>query len=292
MLPDSKFFFMRQTLIARLKRFTRDPSKPLFDFSIEASQLFPWISDITFVAYPKSGLSELMQTILRAAENHATATTNVVKSYPQLRRQFPFLPVLRATHAGSSWRHQMLDASDLRSYSPGEWVSGGKVVFVHRDPRDVLAATFEDLRSSLYLRDIKPIDIIDNEIVGARKLSRFISRWRDWCHDNPNCHVISFDELERDRVSEIRRLSEFCGFGFSAATIAVACEAVTSRSNKSKNSDDAVSSAGNGLAASSDVWSVGVPRAVLAYQDLFSDDERRRIEDIIANEIEPRPRMA
>ena len=245
------------------------------------------------MAYPNSGLQRLMRMLLVAAESHATATTNVATSYAQLRRQFPFLPVLRFTHAGSSWQHRMLDEGDLRNYSPGEWISGGKVVFVHRDPREVLAATYEELRTSLYLRHITPSDVIDNGIVGARKLSRFVRRWRDWCTDNPNCLVISCTDLERNPASQLQTISDFCGFGFSSTTIALACEASVVESGRATPPPDGTPANWNGQSAGSDVWAPRTAEeAVASARDLFSNDELHRIKDIVADEVGTQPSFA
>ena len=225
MLPDSKLLFMRQTLFAQLKQLTRRPSPSRFLTPMHFSELLPWMIDVTLVAYPLSGLNRLRRIILIAAENHATAATNGVRSYGELRSQFPFLPTLRFTHAGSSWRHRVLDKHDMRIYSPGEWVRSRRVIFIARDPRDVLTATYHDLRTHLNFHHIGPADMIDNNIVGVRKLARFMGRWQRWCKDNPNCLEIRYHDLRSDCGTQLKRISEFCDFGFSDNTIEVACKA-------------------------------------------------------------------
>ena len=282
MLPDSKLYFLRQSIFASLKRVTRNPSAPIFSGSFDAALLCPWLSDITFVAYPKSGLKQLARTILAAAESHTTATTNFATSYSQLRRQFPFLPQLRFTHAGSSWRNRLLDKTDMLNYSPGEWVSGNKIIYIHRNPRDVLVETVGSLQTDFELRDLKPGDVIANGIVGVHKIARFGNRWQGWCSGNANCLSISYEDLQKDPVGQIRVISEFCGFGFSSNTIGIACDAAA---------PEPAPNAGNETARP-DPWSVprtwaggGKPPSAASFQELFSADEIARIEEIIMHEV-------
>ncbi len=296
MLTDSKLFFLRHAVFAGLKRLTRPPLPAIFHAHLDVRLFLPWMVDATFVAYPKSGLGRLERLILAAAEYHAAAATNTVSSYSELRHQFPFLPALRFTHAGSSWRNRVLDEGDLHGYCPGEWVSGGKIVFLHRDPREVLAATFEDLRFVLGLRNIEPAEVIENAVVGLRKMARFTNRWRAWCSGNPQCLMLRCEALASDPANEIEAISDFCGFGFGAAAIKAARETVSPAAPRATN--------GRGPGAG--------PRAVAAvcaaadggrkpnghgahgasFQELFSEGERRRIEDIIAEEFDPEPRFS
>ncbi len=251
-------------------------------------QLIPWLSDVTFVAYPKSGLNWLRTLIFVAAENHATASMNIVSSYSELRRQFPFLPSLAFTHAGSSWQGRVLDEADLNLYSPGEWASGGKIVFAHRDPREVLTDAFHDLCARFDLHHVRPADIIENRVVGVRKMVRFVIRWRGWCAHNPNCVMVDYEDLRTTTASELKKVSQFCGFGFSDKTIEIACRAVSHESMQLTALKSASSRPWGGALATSQAQPGGRPAhaGASAYAALFTSRELKRIEEILADETE------
>lgn len=285
MLPDSKLLFFRQAVLAKLKYFGRRPSPSRFHTPMHFSELLPWMIDVTLVAYPLSGLNWLRHIILIAAENHATAATNGVKSYGELRSQFPFLPTLRFSHAGSGWRNRMLNEYDMRSYSPGEWVRSRRVIYISRDPREVLAATYHDLRTHLDFHNIGPADMINNNIVGVRKMARFVGRWQRWCRKNPDCLDVRYHDLKSDCTGQLKRISDFCNFGFSDKTIEVACKAATLDSLQSPATQGEPTNGGTALINNRQSNGQTAPQAA-SFDELFSKSEIDQIEIVLRDELD------
>jgi len=287
MLPDSKLLFLRQALFAKLIQLTRRSSPSRFHTPMHFSELLPWMIDVTLVAYPLSGLNWLRHVILIAAENHATAATNGVKSYGELRSQFPFLPTLCFSHAGSSWQHRMLNEYDMRSYSPGEWVRSPRVIFISRDPREVLAATYHDLRTHLNFHHIGPADMVDNNIVGVRKMASFVGRWQRWCKDNPDCLDVRYHDLRSDCATQLMRISEFCNFGFSDKTIDVACKVAALDSAHTTNAQ------GQSAPIRSETFLINSGRSngqatarAQTFDELFSKSQIAQIESVLRDELD------
>lgn len=129
---------------------------------------------------------------------------------------------LRYTHAGSDHKF----AHPLEQLpNPAEWIGDKPVIFLHRDPRDVVVSGFfqaaKRRRSyegnmSAFLRDPR---------YGLCKIVAFNDLWLAAVRDRNDVCVVSYEALHASVQDELHRIASFFGQMRDAASFTRAAEA-------------------------------------------------------------------
>ena len=117
--------------------------------------------------------------------------------------------VIKFEHDQGNWVPAPLGIEQL-SFNASKY-SKKRVVFLLRDPRDVLVSSWYHLR---YRERIYPKDLsafIRDELVGIHKVVAFMNMWIENSHVPDGFFLMTYEALHSDPLSSSRELLEFIG---------------------------------------------------------------------------------
>lgn len=87
-----------------------------------------------------------------------------------------------------------------------------QVVFITRDPRDVVVSSWHHLtyRENIYRKPIS--DFIEDDLVGIRKIVRFMNMWIENREVPGGFYLMTYEQLHKDSLSSFQGMLEFLGF--------------------------------------------------------------------------------
>jgi hypothetical protein len=166
---------------------------------------------ITIVSYPKSGRTWLENLLLESYllnRQAAGQKTETLRDIIQTGDSFPFI---RFTHAGSSWESLVTTDAEVDRI-PFDLFAKGKVIFLHRDPRDVQVSAYHHIRYRTGVRGIRKEDMVNSPVVGLNKVIRFMNHWADFTARNPHrAMVLGYEDMKADTLRELKKVMDFIG---------------------------------------------------------------------------------
>ena len=163
--------------------------------------------DVVIVSYPKSGRTWLRVLIGRAILSvHDLPEDRLLKT--------PFLTSsanLRTTvftHDGSDFPPE-IDYRRLRADKSK--YAGKTVIFLYRDPRDVLVSAWHHAVYRKNSFDGSISKFVRSNRLGIRKVARFYRDWREAMNRHSDFHFLTYRWLTHDTVGQLERLMPVIG---------------------------------------------------------------------------------
>ncbi len=102
-----------------------------------------------------------------------------------------------------------------------------RVVYLSRDPRDLMVSLYFQVTGRFcdffgYQGTVS--EFIRDDYFGAENLQRFRRIWERMCSEGHAMHI-TYEECHRDLVAVLKRVTDFCGFEFTAERLHEAAEA-------------------------------------------------------------------
>jgi hypothetical protein len=201
-----RFRFAARNIRDKLVKCLRQPA--FMRFYVNAYLIRPLRgqeSDAWLVSYPKCGRTWVMYLLRSYFE---TALGAIHPDKPD-RFELPGGGALQFTHDQGNWVPAPPSLGQL-AFDEKRY-RGKKVVFLVRDPRDVLVSSWHHLvfRESIYWGTLS--DFVREDIVGVRKVVAFMNLWLQHRHIPDGFLLVSYEDLKRDPYESLRTILDFVG---------------------------------------------------------------------------------
>lgn len=178
------------------------------------------------------------------------------------------------THAGSG--HGAKVHFDSLS-DPSELIGKGKIIFLHRDPRDTVVSGY--FHSAKRIRKFSGTisEFIRDPRHGIEKIVSFNNTWLTACTERKDALVVSYEDTRRDTAAELKRILAFLGRRISEKRIEHAVAVASFETMKQREAGGEYARRYGGRLKPrdpSDPESFKVRRGVVGgYQDTLSPDD-------------------
>lgn len=282
-----KFYLYRHALWMKWRSFVRNPASIQFYLNVYIRSRLSGSPENTCVSYPKSGRTWLEAMLVEAMKAEHGLSADELDNWVFLKQKVPSIPLIRFTHACSSWETQLLDENEMRQLKLDPYTSG-KTLFLYRDPRDVMVSAYYHIKYRTGVEAVVPDDMIDHPIVGLRKMIAFLNSWRRYCQrHSAQTLAISYEKLRQNPSEQLGRVAEFFGLALSPKAIQ---QAVDKANFKKMREKERLSDGKNPWVTPADVSdtrSFKVRKGIVGeYKEFFSEDQLTRINSIIKEELD------
>jgi hypothetical protein len=165
--------------------------------------------DAFIVSFPKCGRTWLRVQIGRALQQHFGLNVEDVVTIEDMADLDPRVPRIRMLHADKPQRKR---PEELRP-AVVEYFRHRKVVFLIRDPRDVVVSLYMQRTK----RGMQPFfsgslaEFLDEPIGSFDTMMRYYSLWAERGPVEPNLLIVRYEDMHADPVRELRRVLDFVG---------------------------------------------------------------------------------
>jgi hypothetical protein len=176
--------------------------------------------DVYIVSYPKCGRTWLRVILQRYVELRGEGMQCFNdKSLVDISGE----QIVRFEHDQGNWVPSPLRVDQL-AYRTAKY-QDKKVLFMVRDPRDVLVSSWYHLkfRENIYLRDLS--SFIRDDLVGIHKIIAFTNMWIENCQVPSSFFLLSYEQMHIDPVGALRQVLEFIGTSVEPEALQTAIEA-------------------------------------------------------------------
>jgi len=171
--------------------------------------------DVLIVSYPKSGRTWLQNILVEIGriktENVLEDDTPISDALSLLPDSEYNFPSILATHDKSSWEQvePLHDEDEIKKEDFSSF-KNNKVIFLYRDPRDVLVSQFYHLIFRNKIKGISKDDLIDNKIFGLKKIINFMNKWKKHSErNNQGVLCMSYEEMKNNSTNAIMKMAHF-----------------------------------------------------------------------------------
>lgn len=249
--------------------------------------------DIVIVSYPKSGRTWLQNILVELGklsfdpQNEINEQTSISDALSKLGKSDNGFPAILATHAKSSWEpvepihdEQQIQQDDFSDFA------NQKIIFLHRDPRDVLVSQYYHIKLRNNIKDIDKEDLISNNVVGIKKIIYFMNKWLNYSEAHPEeIFRMSYEEMKKSPLDTLKNMCIFMGMNIDEDTISQAIKASDIKKMQKKQASS----------TNKDPWTTTkTPKNTNSFQsrkgkvgehkEFFSPEQLQRINDSI-NEL-------
>lgn len=242
------------------------------------------------VSYPKSGRTWLRMMIGSAALHHLRLEHNDPTDLETFARRSKDFPTIRITHDAES---SNLSPDQIR-FRP-KLYRQSKVLFLARDPRDVLASFFHHQKNRRAFDSGMPVFAHPDEMVeasrgGLRTMIRFYNLWVGHLEETRGWMLVHYEDLKTDPAREVRRCLDFLGLdNASEESIQAGVEQGRFSQMQAMERSGRFPNARLRPADPDNVASFKVRKGVIGgYAEEFSPEAIERMEAIIADELSER----
>ena len=285
-MKGTKLDFYWANIRQKLGLFIKKPS--FIGFYIGRARKYASLDQFGYiiVSYPKSGRTWLQKMIIEAIclERGIKEKINDITKLSEMAD----LPLILSTHAGSSWEEHIQDENTV---SVDDWsnYSHAKVVFLYRDPRDILVSQYHHIVNRTGYMTFHKDYVIDNKNVGLLKIINFMNKWLK----NSDAHSdkimsLSYETMRQDTETDLARLFEFWDIPVSPENIKQAIENCTldkMRQKEKENADSPWMVTKKGAGSNAFHSRKGM---IGEYLEFFSEDQVDQINDKINGKLDAR----
>ena len=224
---EEKVRFYLQVLKSKLKLFVKNPASFVFYVFFYFTSFVRKERDVTIISYPKSGRTWLERLLIETGKSVKNLEADKISAYKELFKRAPDLPNIRFSHACSSWEElnisciyndNEVDDININKYAKG------KVIFLYRDPRDVLVSSYHHMKYRNGIAGLEGKDLINHKIVGLKKIIKFMNFMLRYVKDREDCMLVSYEDMKIDARAV---LSDVCNFVKMKADQTTVSEAVS-----------------------------------------------------------------
>jgi hypothetical protein len=283
-MPVSKSILQHKAIRAKLDLVRRNPASAWFLVRYYLSDMLRRDAS-TVVSYPKSGRTWLEQLLIGLACARCGGTPHADDTYLRLADRCG-MPLIRFTHAGSSWESGTRDAGEIVRTRPRSYAKNA-YVFLIRDPRDVLVSSYYHMVHRTGIITLEVEDMIVSPLVGLPKLVAFMNHW--WDHadaDGGAGRVVRYEEFKADAAAALGRVCEHVGIDASGAELAAAVESARFEKLKAR---ERRSEGANPWLMARDVDNESTYKVrkglVGEYREFFSEEQQERINRYIGRHL-------
>ncbi len=208
----------------KLSTFLKQPASIPAYLALALNAIHNRHADLTIISYPKSGRTWLERCLIEAIRHEHQVSQNFA-TVSDACSVSPEIPTIKFTHAWSSWESlRVLDAAETEKMNLSKYADG-KVIFLYRDPRDVLVSSFHHIRGRTGFTQITPDDMVSNKVIGISKVISFMNLWQNFYNEQPKRVLrVSYEELKQDTVRELNRIVKFSDLPLCENSIRAAVE--------------------------------------------------------------------
>lgn len=203
----NQHLFACRNLADKIRKVLRHPSTLLFYLKTYVFSRFKHVEpDVYIVSYPKCGrtwLRVIFQKYLMCVGDYDEGRAD--KSL----YTFPGGVKILFDHDQGNWVPSPRTREQLQfRFSK---YAGARVVFLARDPRDVLVSSYYHLRYREHIFREGLDAFVRDELVGAHKLAAFMNMWMENRDVPENFRLLTYENLHEDPLSHVRDLLLFAG---------------------------------------------------------------------------------
>lgn len=190
-------------------------------------------TDVYLISYPKCGRTWLRLMLGRAIARHFSLPENEDILFLRWKsRPHPKIPMITVVHDD----RPMLKTADELETSKAKY-RNKKVIFLSRDPRDVIVSSFFEMKKRGRLFGENPYEsrspvfegelreFIDREVGGFETILRYYNIWADNRHIPRDFLLVRYEDLKNNPQQGLRRILDFLGLeAIDDATVAEAVE--------------------------------------------------------------------
>jgi len=240
-------------------------------------------ADTHIVSYPKCGRTWLVLLIAKALELHfGVRVKNPLKlrEYRSLRRGIPYM---LAHHDGGPEFQLPEELETDKSF-----YSTRRVIFMVRDPRDVLVSSYFQKTKRNYNFEGSMSEYVKERRGGIETIIDFYNIWAQSRNVPKDFLLVRYEDMQEDTASELRRVLEFIGVeGVSEENIQKAVELCSFDNMRKLESDNAFKT--NTLAPRdvNDPQTYKTRRGVVGgYKDYLHGENLDYVEEIIRQRLD------
>lgn len=163
--------------------------------------------DICFVSYPKCGRTWVMYLLDRFYSEKGASSYERDSNWFML----PGGRTLKFEHEQGNWVPAPPRLEDLQF--DAERYRDKKVIFLVRDPRDVLISSWYHLTYREPIYSGSKSQFIREDLVGVRKVVAFMNLWLENKHIPRDFMMLRYEELKEAPGEKLREMLEFVGEG-------------------------------------------------------------------------------
>jgi hypothetical protein len=163
------------------------------------------------ISYPKSGRTWLRMMLGTAVLHHLRLPVDDPTDLENFARYTPDFPTIRISH-DTEWQNRSCPEVKFRP----RLYCDSKIIFLVRDPRDVLVSFFHHSKNrnvfGAHLPEFStPEEMIDAESGGLRTILRFYNVWAENLPKTQGYTVCYYEELKTNPEAELARCLAFLG---------------------------------------------------------------------------------
>jgi len=282
-MKGTKFDFYHHNLKSKLRLFAEKPN--FIGFYIDRARKYSDLKQfpLIIVSYPKSGRTWLQKLIIEAVKLERGAMEDI-SDISQLSN-FVDLPKILSTHAGSSWEERVNSETQVKT---NDWsrYQHAKVLFLYRDPRDVLVSQFYHIRHRSGYSTFEKKYMVQNKNVGLLKIINFMNKWKSFAEKNQdNVLELSYEDMKADAKTALKKVLSFWDIEITDSNIDQAienCSLENMRKKEAANSESpwtTTKEKSNSNAFHSRKGIIG------EYKEFFEYSEIDAINEMISNEL-------
>lgn len=176
-------------------------------------------SDVFLVTYPKSGtiwLSFLVANVLKSDPLEQLNLQSLLKYVPDINEAY--------FHRGSLVNYEAHQDPRVFSLHAPYDSAFSKVVYVVRDPRDVMVSYWHFRRLTEPEFHLSLREFIETDYHWPCRWDEHVSGWIVK-HNHPNLLAVRYEDMRENTVRELSRIIEFCGLSYTERKIENAVDA-------------------------------------------------------------------
>ena len=241
-------------------------------------------ADVHILSFPKCGRTWLVLLIATALQQHYGIRMRKplrLRAYAWRRREIPYM--LQHHDGGPEFSRPEDLPTDKQFYA------GKRVIFLVRDPRDVLVSTYfqKSRRNDNYAGSLA--DYVRHPIGGIETIVRFYNIWADNRDVPRDFLLLTYEDLHADTAGQLRRVLDFLGISnVNESTIEKSVEFCRFDNMRKLEESNALGSSTLSARDSSDDETFKTRKGqVGGYADYLDADDITYIDSIIEQHLDP-----
>ncbi|KAK1273335.1 Cytosolic sulfotransferase 8 [Acorus gramineus] len=182
------------------------------------NQFVPLPTDVLLTSYPKSG-SNWLKSLIFSIINRSTSKASLLSTHPS--HLVPNLEI-KVYRGGKLFMRRIFSTHiPYHLLPPSMKDSNCKIIYIARNPKDVIVSLWHFLGSNKSLPPITLEELVDGMCTGVFNhgpyFDHVLGYWKERLSDGScsrRVFFLTYEELKRDTVDHVRRLGEFLGCPF------------------------------------------------------------------------------